>query len=60
MWINEQCDQILSTIRHALRQIKKTAKPCASKAGGKPLQILVGNLVFVSNHLEGENQIQDS
>ena len=58
-WVNQQHELILAVNRHALKRIKQSAEKSVSWAGGKDLEILIGNLVLLSDHLEGHNKIQD-
>ena len=52
-YINKQCELIMSANWHALKHIKQMSKQSVARAGGKPLQIQVGNLVLLRDHLEG-------
>ena len=38
----------MSAYQHALKHIKQIAKQNVASAGGRPLQIPAGNLVFVT------------
>ena len=40
--------------------MKISAEKSVSRAGGKALNILIGNLVLLQDHLEGHNKIQDN
>ena len=57
-WVNQQ-HLILAANRHALKKIKQSAEKSVSWAGGKDLEIPIGNLVLLHDHLEGCNKIQD-
>ena len=52
-YINKQYELITSANRHALQHIKQIAKQSVARAGVKPLQIPVGNLVLLRDHPEG-------
>ena len=51
-WLNQQHELILSVNRHALKRIKQSAEKSVSQAGGKDLEIPIGNLVLLHDHLE--------
>ena len=36
----------------------QSAQKSQTRAGGKPLQIVIGNLVLLRDHPEGQNKIQ--
>ena len=59
-WVNQQHELILAAIRHALKRIKQSAEKSVSWARGKALEIPIGNLVLLHDHLEGQNKIQDN
>ena len=59
-WVNQQHDLILALNRQVLKRIKHTAEKSVSQAGGKPLDIPLGNLLLVCDHPEGCNKIQDN
>ena len=59
-WLNEQHELLMSVNRQALKYIKQSAKKSQIRTGGKSLQILIGNLVLLRDHLKGCNIIQDS
>ena len=40
--------------------MKMSAEKSVSRAGGKALNIPIGNLVLLCDHLEGHNKIQDN
>ena len=46
--------------RQTLKTIKTSAEKSVSWAGGKALEILIGNLVSLCNHPEDHNKIQDN
>ena len=46
--------------RQALKRIKHSAEKSVSWAGGNALNIPLGNLVLLHDHLEGHNKIQDN
>ena len=59
-WVNQQHELILAVNRHTLKKkIKQSVEKSVSQAGGKDLEILIGNLVLLHDHLEGQNKIQD-
>ena len=58
-WVNQQHELILAVNRHALKRIKQSVEKPVSWAGGKDLEIPIGNLVLLHDHLEGRNKIQD-
>ena len=59
-WVNQQHELILAANRQALKRIKISAEKSVSQAGGKALDIPIGNLVLLHDHLEGRNKIQDN
>ena len=59
-WVNQQHELILAANRWALKRIKMSAEKSVSWAGGKALNILIGNLVLLRDHPEGRNKIQDN
>ena len=59
-WDNQQHELILAVIRQALKSIKASAEKTDSQAGGKALDIWIGNLVLLHDHPEGHNKIQDN
>ena len=58
-WINQQHELILAGNRCALKRIKQSAEKSVSWAGGKALEIHIGNLVLLHDHPEGQNKIQN-
>ena len=58
-WVNQQHELILAANRHALKRIKQSVEKTVTQAGGKDLEIPIGNLVLLYDHLEGQNKIQD-
>ena len=60
VWLNEQCELLMSANRWALKHIKQSAKKSQSRDGGKTLHIPVGNLVLLRDYPEGCNKIQDN
>ena len=58
-WVNQQHELILAVNRCALKRIKQSVEKSVSQAGGKALEILIGNLVLLHDHPEGWNKIQD-
>ena len=58
-WVNQQHELILTANRHTLKRIKHSVEKSVSRAGGKDLEIPIGNLVLLHDHLEGGNKIQD-
>ena len=59
-WVNQQHELILAVNRQVLKRIKTSAEKSVSQAGGKALEIPIGNLVLLCDHLEGHNKIQDN
>ena len=59
-WVNQQHELTLAANRQALKRIKTSAEKSVSQAGGKALDIPVGNLVLLCDHPEGCNKIQDN
>ena len=59
-WVNQQHELILAMNRHALKRIKQSVEKTASQAGGKTLDIPIGNLVLLCDHPEGQNKLQDN
>ena len=59
-WVNQQHELILAVNRWALKRMKLSAKKSVSWAGGKALNIPIGNLVLLHDHPEGQNKIQDN
>ena len=58
-WVNQQHELILAENRCALKRIKQSAEKSVSQAGGKALEIPIGNLVLLHDHPEDQNKIQD-
>ena len=59
-WVNQQHELILAANRWALKRVNHSAEKSVSRAGGKVLNILLGNLVLLCNHPEGCNRVQDN
>ena len=59
-WVNQQHELILAANRWALKRMKMSAEKPVSWAGGRVLNILIGNLVLLRDHPEGHNKIQDN
>ena len=59
-WVNQQHEVILAGNRWALKRIQHSAEKSVSQVGGKALDIPLGNLVFLHDHWEGHNKIQDN
>ena len=59
-WVNKQHELILTANRWALKRMKISAEKSVFWAGGKALNILLGNLVLLRDHPEGRNKIQDN
>ena len=59
-WVNQQHELILAVNRWAFKRVKTGAEKSVSQAGGKALNIPVGNLVLLHDHQEGCNKIQDN
>ena len=57
-WVNQQHKLILAANRQALKRMKISAEKSVSQAGGKALNIPIGNLVLL--HSKGRNKIQDN
>ena len=51
-WVNQQHELLLAANRHALKRIKQSAEKSVTWAGGKDLEILIGNLVLLHDHPE--------
>ena len=60
VWVNQQHELILAVNRWALKGIKASAEKSVFWAGGKALEIPIGNLVLLRDHPEGHNKIQDN
>ena len=58
--MNQQHELILAANRWALKRMKMSAEKSVSRAGGKALNIPIGNLVLLSDHPKGRNKIQDN
>ena len=58
--VNQQHELILAVNRQALKRIKHSAEKSVFQAGGKALNISLGILVLLCDHLEGQNKIQDN
>ena len=56
--VNQWHELILAVNRWALKCIKCSDEKLVSLAGGKTLDITIGNLVLLHDHLEGWNKIQ--
>ena len=52
-WVNQQRELILAANRHALKRIKQSVEKSVSQAGGKTLEIPIGNVVLLCDHPEG-------
>ena len=59
-WMNQQHELILAANRWALKTMKMSAEKSVSRAGGKALNIPIGNFVLLRDHPEGQNKIQDN
>ena len=59
-WMNEQHECIFAANRHASKYIKCSEGKLVSHAGGKALEIPIGNCVLLKDHPEGQNKIQDN
>ena len=59
-WVNQQHELILAANRWALKRMKISAEKSVFQAGGKALDIPLGNLVLQCDHNEGCNKIQDN
>ena len=49
-WVNQQHELILAANRWALKRMKMSAEKSVSRAGGKALNISIGNLVLLHDH----------
>ena len=56
---DQQHELILAVNRHAFKRIKQSVEKSVSWAGGKNLEIPIGNLVLLCDHPEGQNKILD-
>ena len=52
-WVNQQHELILAANRCALKRIRQSVEKLVSRAGGKDLEIPIGNLVLLCDHPEG-------
>ena len=59
-WVNQQHELLLAANRRALKRMKMSAEKSVFWAGGKALDIPIGNLVLLRDHPEGRNKIQDN
>ena len=59
-WVYQQHELILAVNRWALKKIKTSAETPVSQAGGKALEIPIGNLVLLHDHPKVCNNIQDN
>ena len=59
-WVNQQHELIHAVNRWALKRMKLSAEKSVSWAGGKALNIPIGNLVLLHDHPKGQNKIQDN
>ena len=59
-WVNQQHELILAANRWALKRMKTSPEKSVSQAGGKALNIPMGNLVLLCDHPEGYSKIQDN
>ena len=59
-WVNQQHELILAANRWALKRMKISAEKFVCQAGGKALNIPMGNLVLLCDHPKGQNKIQDN
>ena len=59
-WVNQQHELILAANRQALKRMKISTEKSVSWAGGKALNIPIGNLVLLHDHPKGHNKIQDN
>ena len=53
-WVNQQHELILAANRQALKRMKMSAEKSVSQAGGKALNIPIGNLVLLHDHPKGQ------
>ena len=60
MWANQPHELILAANRRALKRMNISAEKSVSQAGGKALNIPIGNLVLLHDHPKGQNKIQDN
>ena len=60
VWVNQQHELILAANMWALKRMKISAEKSVSWAGGKALDIPIGNLVLLHDHPKGHNKIQDN
>ena len=59
-WVNQHHELILAMNRQALKRMKMSGGKSVPWAGGKALNILIGNLVLLCDHPKGWNKIQDN
>ena len=60
LWVNQQHELILAANRRALKRMKTSTEKSVSQAGGKALNIPIGNLVLLHDYPKGHNKIQDN
>ena len=59
-WVKQQHELILAANRRTLKRMKMSAEKSVSRAGGKALNIPIGNLVLLHDQPKGHNKIQDN
>ena len=59
-WVDQQLEQLVSTNKHAQKNIKATNAKNRKVVGGKDLVIPVGNLVLLRDHPEEHNKSQNN
>ena len=59
-WVNQQHVLILAANRHALKKVKQSVEKSVFQAGGKTLDVPIGNLALLHDHPEGQNKIHDN
>ena len=59
-WVDQQLEQLVSTNKHAQKNIKATNAKNRKVVGGKDLVIPVGNLVLLCDHPEEHNKSQNN
>ena len=59
-WVNQQHELIFAVNKQALKRMKMSAEKSVSQAGGKALNIPIGNLVLLHDHPKVWNKIQDN
>ena len=59
-WIDQQLEQLLQANKRTQKNIKASNAKNKRAMGGKDMLIPIGNLIFLRDHPEGRNKIQDN